>query len=1101
MNRFGAGFLRDAGRGGRCFFASVVLVCAVLGVVSPAGAVVSAAGWSIHSFAMPSGFSEAQNGQCLSDVAAPTGGVAPRCDGYQVTVRDAGSLAMDGSTVTLSDTVPAGLTVRKVGFYWSSLPAEDGGPEADLAQFGLCPVVSEPVVQCQLSTGELGLAPVAPDDTLRMYVYVTVNPGAEGALTNSAAVSGSGAPEAAVSAQNPVSSSMPLFGVSDLMSLITGLDGLADAQAGAHPYEFTTRIDFNSVFRFPPDPESSKFGVPAATSVQDLKDAVVDLPVGFLGSAVATPKCTLAQLSSGVAGAGATPPCPIDTQVGYIRTEPNGATSVESPLYNMVPERGVAAEFGFYDGLKASHVLYASVVPSAGGYVLRTTSPDVPQITLTDVEVTLYGDPAVHDGSSDTPVALLTNPADCSGESLVTSIHMDSWQNPGRYRADGTPDFSAPAWASGSSESPAVTGCNELRFEPLLSVQPETGVADSPTGLDFALKVPQNENPGTLATPPLRNARVVLPAGLTLDPSAATGLGACSEAQIDLGGAGAPSCPESSKIGSVEVSTPLVGGVLQGSVYLARQNENPFHSLLAGYIVIDDPTTGVIVKIPGNLTPDPATGQITATFDENPQFPVGELRLHFFGGARGELATPEGCGTYTTTSDLMPWSAPDSGPDATPSDSFQVGSDCVSAFSPGFVAGNESPQAGGYSPFTLSLSRTDGEQNLGGVSVTLPEGLLGKLAGIPLCPDANASNGTCPEASEVGSVQTGAGVGPDPLFVSGKAYLTGPYNGGPYGLVVEVPAIAGPFNLGTVVVRQSLRIDPTTAQVTDVSDPFPTIIDGIPLRIRSVNVTLDRPGFTFNPTSCTPTAVTGTVTSTQGASVNVSSRFQAGGCRELPFAPKFTVSTQARTSKKAGASLLVKGSFPTGDANVHSVAVTLPKQLPARLTTIQQACTQAVFTVNPASCPAGSDIGTASASTPILSVPVTGPVYLVSHGGAAFPDIVAILQGAGVTIDLTGSIDIKHNITSSTFASVPDAPITTFTLNLPEGPHSGLAAVVPAKAKGNLCGQSLSMPFTITGQNGAVVKQPVKIAVTGCPRAKKKAAKKHKQKAKPKKKI
>ncbi len=1084
MNSFSAGLLRHVGRGGRCFLASVVLICAVLGAVSSAGAVVAAAGWSIHSFATPSGFSEAHDVQCVNSIANPEGGAAPLCDAYQVTVRDAGSLAMDGSTVTLSDTVPASVTVRKVSFYWSGLPVEDGGPEADLAQFGLCPVVSGLVVQCRLSTDELGLAPVAPDDTLRMYVYVTVNPGVEGALTNTAGVSGGGAPEATVSAQSPVSSSVSLFGVSDLVSSIVGLDGAADTQAGAHPYELTTRIDFNSVVRIAPD---NGYGVPAATSVQDLKDAVVDLPVGLLGSASATPKCTLAQLSSGVAGAGATPPCPADTQVGYIRTEPADTTSVESPLYNMVPERGVAAEFGFYDGLKASHVLYASVVPSTGGYVLRTTSPDVPQITLTDVEVTLYGDPAVHDGSSDTPVAFLTNPSDCSGEPLVTTIHMDAWQNPGRYNADGTPDFSDPAWASGSSESPPVTGCNELRFEPSLSAQPETGVADSPTGLDFALKVPQNENPGTLATPPLRDARVVLPAGLTLDPSAATGLGACSEAQVGLGGAGAPSCPESSKIGSVEVSTPLVGGVLQGSVYLATQNENPFHSLLAGYIVIDDPTTGVVVKIPGNLTPDPATGQITATFDENPQFPVGELRLHFFGGARGELATPEGCGTYTTTSDLMPWSAPDSGPDATPSDSFPVSSGCTSGFAPAFTAGSENPQAGGYSPFTLSLSRNDGEQGLSGVTVSLPQGLLGKLAGIPLCPDAQANNGTCPEASQVGSVQTGAGVGPDPLFVSGKAYLTGPYNGGPYGLVVEVPAVAGPFNLGTVVVRQSLRIDPATAQVTDVSDPFPTILDGIPLRIRSVNVTLDRPGFTFNPTNCTPTAVTGTVTSTQGATTSVSSRFQAGGCRELPFAPKFTVSTQAKTSKHNGASLLVKGAFPAGDANIHSVAVTLPKQLPARLTTIQQACTQAVFAANPAGCPAGSDIGTASASTPILSVPVTGPVYLVSHGGAAFPDIVAILQGAGVTIDLTGSIDIKHNITSSTFASVPDAPISTFTLSLPEGPHSGLAAVVPTKNKGNLCGQSLVMPFTITGQNGAVVKQNNKITVTGCPRAKKKA--------------
>jgi hypothetical protein len=301
-----------------------------------------------------------------------------------------------------------------------------------------------------------------------------------------------------------------------------------------------------------------------------------------------------------------------------------------------------------------------------------------------------------------------------------------------------------------------------------------------------------------------------------------------------------------------------------------------------------------------------------------------------------------------------------------------------------------------------------------------------------------------------------------------------------------------------VVVRQSLRIDPHTAQVTAVSDPFPTILDGIPLRVRRVDVTLDRPGFTFNPTNCTPMAITGTVTSTEGASANVSSRFQAGGCRELPFAPKFTVSTQAKTSKQNGASLTVKTTYPPGaQANIKSVAVVLPKQLPARLTTIQQACPEATFAQNPASCPAGSDIGVGTATTPVLATPFTGPAYLVSHGGAAFPDVVIVFQGEGVTLDLVGSVNIKHGITSSDFATIPDAPISSFQLSLPEGPHSGLAAVVPAKTKGNLCGQSLHMPFTITAQNGAVLKQNIKIQVTGCAKAKKKP--KHTKKGKKKK--
>jgi hypothetical protein len=1063
----------------------LVASLAVLGLqTSLVSAAQPSPGWAAEMVATPSGFSAGDNTECLNGL---NNNNSPRlCDAYHIKVRNAGSVASDGSTVTLTVVPAAGLTVQRVGFSWSGLPQEDGGPSADLAQFGLC--TSSPV-QCQLPTGELGLPPVAPDDQLEMVVYVTVQ-GAPGALTGSATVTGGGAPEVSASLRNAISDTPPAFGFEYFNALNAGLDGLPETQAGAHPYEFTTRVELNSRFR--PLPENTGG---EATSIQDVKDVVVDLPLGFLGSALAAPECTLAQLSSEQR-------CPPDTAVGHLYTAPGADTSVDSPLYNVVPEHGVAAEFGYYDQLKSSHVLYSSVVPSPAGYLLRSIAPDVPQVQLTSIEAVLYGNPAEKAGTGNAPVALFTNPAACTGEPLRTSIHMDSWQSPGRMNPDGTPDLSDPAWTAGASESPPVTGCNLLRFEPSLSARPETTTTDAPTGLEVELKVPQNETPGSLATPPLRDASATLPAGLTVNPSAATGLGACTEAQIALGSPDAPTCPESSKVGSVEVSTPALPGVLTGSIYLAAQNENPFHTLLAGYIVIDDPTTGVMVKIPGSLTPDPSTGQITGVFKENPQFPVSDLKLHFFGGARGELATPNACGTFTTTSDLMPWSAPDSGPDATPSDSFPINAGCANAFNPGFTAGSVNPQAAGYSPFTLFLTRSDGEQNLAGLTVTLPPGLLGKIAGIPLCPDANANAGTCPESSLLGSVQAGAGVGPNPLFVGGRAYLTGPYNGGPYGLVVEVPAVAGPFNLGTVVVRQSLRIDPHTSQVTAVSDPFPTTLDGIPLRIRRVDVTLDRPGFMFNPTNCTPLAINGTVTSTQGASANVSSRFQAGGCRELPFKPTFKVSTQAGTSKKNGASLDVKVGSTPGQANIGKVAVTLPKALPSRLTTIQQACPEATFNANPASCPAGSNIGVATARTPVLANPVVGPAYLVSHGGAAFPDLVLVLQSEGIKLELVGSVNIKKQVTSSAFNSVPDAPISSFELKLPEGPHSGLTAVLPAKAKGNLCGTSLIMPTTMTGQNGAVLKQNTKIAVTGCTKAKKKPSRgahgKH-RKAKPKK--
>jgi hypothetical protein len=695
-------------------------------------------------------------------------------------------------------------------------------------------------------------------------------------------------------------------------------------------------------------------------------------------------------------------------------------------------------------------------------------------------------------GSSASSAALLTNPSDCSSGPLSMGLSVDSWP-------EGT--VAAARSDSASASLPQATGCGALQFEPSLQLRPDTTVADSPSGVDTEIRLPQDENPDGLATPDLRNATVALPAGVSLSPSIADGLEGCTAGEIALHSAAPATCPPASQIGTATLTTPALPDPLSGQIFVGTPECAPCTSadaqsgaLAHGYIQAQG--DGVIVKVAGSFALDPVTGQITARFMENPQQLVSDIQLNFKGGPRGAVATPEACGTYTTTSAFTPWSAPGSGPDATPFDSFAITSGCVSGFAPSFTAGSTSPQAGGYSPFSLSFSRTDTDQDLAGLSVTLPPGLLAKVAGVPLCPDASANAGTCPEASLLGTVQAGAGPGPDPFFLSGKAYLTGPYKGGPYGLAVEVPAVAGPFNLGTVVVRQSIRIDPHSAQVTAVSDPLPTILDGIPLRVRRIDVTLDRPGFTFNPTNCTPMTVTGTVTSTQGVSANVSSRFQAGGCRELPFNPKFTVNTQAATSKKQGASLLVKGTFPAGNANLHGVAVTLPKQLPARLTTIQQACIQATFAANPAACPIGSNIGTVTASTPVLANPVSGPVYLVSHGGAAFPDIVMVLQGEGVTLEVVGNIDIKHGVTSSTFTSIPDAPITTFTLNLPEGPHSGLGAVVPAKAKGSLCGQSLSMPFTITGQNGAVVKQPVKIAVTGCAKAKKKKGKaRHPKKA------
>jgi len=1070
---------------------AVSLAAFVLGTGS-ATAATPAPGWTIDSLAMPTNFSAANNAQCEKVVKQdqqPT----DACDAYQVTVTNTGSQPSDGSTVTIADTLPAGLTVQRIEFFWSGVGRAELGLEANsnlipfFEGFGI-KVCSTVPLQCSLPS-----FPVAPDDTLRMVVYVTVDdPNASGPLTDSATVSGGGAPEASTSEQNAISSTPPAFGLSSFNFYIDGLDGARDTQAGDHPYELVTTLDLNNEFRKTPEGAPGYGGI----SVHDLKNVVVDLPLGFVGSTLAAPECTLTQLSEASSnGSLEGSSCPPDTKVGHIITEPIATDSVNSPIYNLVPEYGYPAEFGYVDILKAAHVFYARVVPTPGGYVLQTTNPDIPQISLRRISVTFFGSPAVRDGTGNAQIPFFTDPTDCSGGPVVATIYMDSWQHPGHFNADGTPDFTDPNWASTESASPPVTGCNALQFTPELGAQPTTTVADSPSGLDFELKLPQTEDASVPATPALKTATVMLPEGMTVDPSAGQGLEACSEAQIGwLGGTpknfspAAPQCPEASKIGSLELTTPLIPGKLTGAMYIARQNENPYGSVLAAYVVVDDPVTGVLIKLAGRFMPNPTTGRITAVFEENPQLPFSDLKLHFFGGPRAELTTPENCGLSTTTSDLAPWSAPDSGPDGTPFDSFPIETGCVNGFAPAFTAGSTNLQAGSYTPFVASFSRSDTDQDLAGLSVSLPPGLLANIANVPLCPDANANAGTCPESTQVGTVRAGAGPGPNPLFVGGKAYLTGPYNGGPYGLSVVVPAIAGPFNFGLVVVRQSLRIDPNDAHVTDVSDPFPTILNptgsdgqriGIPIRLRRIDVSIDRPGFTFNPTNCAKLQVGGSMTSTQGQSSALAVPFQVTNCTTLGFKPVFKVSTQGKTSRANGASLSVKLTYPKAafgsQTNIKSVKVDLPKQLPSRLTTLQKACPDSTFNANPAACPAASRIGSATATTPILSAVLSGPAYFVSHGGAKFPELIVVLSGQGITVELHGETFIsKQGITSSTFRQVPDVPIGAFTLTLPEGPNSALAA------NGNLCASTLTMPTAFTAQNGATIKQSTPISVTGC---------------------
>jgi hypothetical protein len=492
---------------------------------------------------------------------------------------------------------------------------------------------------------------------------------------------------------------------------------------------------------------------------------------------------------------------------------------------------------------------------------------------------------------------------------------------------------------------------------------------------------------------------------------------------------------------------------------------------------------------------NPLTGQITTSLRENPQVPFSAVRLHFNGGPRAALANPQVCGVATTTGDFSAWSSPatlDSevfSPFTADWDGAGGACPATLPLTPSLIAETTNPSAGAFSPFIFTLSRSDRQQYLSRLSVTTPVGLLGMLSSVPLCGEPQAQQGTCPEASRIGTTNVAAGPGSHPLWVSGRVYLTTGYNGAPFGLSIVVPADTGPFHLGNVVVRSAITADKDTSALTITSDPLPQIIDGVPLRVQTVNVTVDRPGFMFNPTNCAAKQILTTIAGAQGALAHLSTPFVAAGCRSLPFSPRFVVSSSASTSKKNGASLDVKVLYNPGQANIRSVSVKLPKQLPSRLTTIQQACLATTFAANPATCPAGSLIGIAKARTPVLPVQLEGPAYLVSHGGAAFPDVVVVLQGEGVRIDLTGNVNIAKGITSSTFANAPDAPITSFELKLPEGPHSALATNLPAKAHGNLCGVKLIMPTTLTGQNGVRIKQNTRISVSGCPKVKSRARK------------
>ncbi len=827
--------------------------------------------------------------------------------------------------------------------------------------------------------------------------------------------------------------------------------------------------------------------------IGNVKDVRVDIPPGLSVNPQATcsgsgpgtcaekgGQCTQEQFKQSVVA------CPATSKVGEDEIDGVvagvGIEHVSVPMYDLVPPEGVPAEFGLdvelgpvktkiviVGGLSWYHEAETSEDSgvTTGDYHEYFTIKEVPkEIEIVKTRLKFTGTA----GSG----TFITLPSVCNTQ--TSYLHVDSYTSPGEFLA-------YPTLSGYPPKAISVGGCDKVPFAPDLSLSPgksEEG-PDKPDGITTDLHVPQSESAAQLNSSDVQNASVTLPEGLTMNPSAAHSVQACTSQQIKIGTNQTVECPKASEIGTVEIDTSMLPAkALQGSIYLAAPSGTPITGPpYAVYVAAESKQYGVGVRLQGTVTPNPQTGQLTTTFENAPPLPFDHFVLHFNGGEHAPLANPLVCVPQPLSS-LTPYTASfiGGGPASVALGSpFSVGTGSLCSSSAPFSLSqntqSSSSSAAAHTSFTLNLSRAEGQQYPSRVSTVLPAGLVGPVPAVTLCGEPQAKLGSCSEASRIGTANVTAGSG-DPYPFSGPVYLTGPYEGAPYGLSIPVAANAGPFALGTLVTRAQINVDPHTARLI-VSSVLPSVFQGVPLRLRQLSVTVDRAKFLFNPTNCGALSTDTTLTSTMGAIQTLSSPFQVTGCGSLPFKPKFTVSKNAQRSRMKGVTLTVKLTQSPGEANIREVHAELPKLLPARLTTLQKACVAATFEANPASCPAASKVGKARVSTPVLAGKLTGPAYLVSHGGVAFPDLEMILTGDGVTVILDGRTNIKSAITSSAFSSVPDVPINSFELTLPSGRYSALGAT------GELCSKKLIMPTTIVSQNSKTIKQNTKISVQGCP--------------------
>lgn len=819
---------------------------------------------------------------------------------------------------------------------------------------------------------------------------------------------------------------------------IEGNPGEAFTKAAGHPPWGITAVELNS----------KSAGLGAKEPEGSLKRLRVDVPPGLAADPEALGKCTVSQFDGDE--------CPASSEAGETELTVFLAavnTTITGKVYNLEQPPGLPLEFGIHVEVPLvanEHILLEGHVDWSGDYheyfEINNISKSIPVLK----SKLLFKGTA---GGN-----FLTIPSECSS-TTVSHVEVESYAGEISRAETHTPV--------------GVEECDKVPFKPTAEVKadPTTTGSDQPDGATTVVKVPQKAGSSEINTADIKDAHVTLPEGMTLNASAAHGLQACSAEQIGIGTTRAVSCPTASRVGTVTIETDLPPKTLSGPVYLGSPSGATITAPPYTLYLDAESVYGVSVRLQGKVEPNPSTGRLEVNFLSNPQLPFSELILTTNGGPRAPLANPLSCGKSSTDSIFSPYTGLANALSSTPFAS--TGCANPLPFSLSQTTQDSSKTAGAYTNYSFSLQRADGQQYLSQLSTVLPAGLVGEIPSVPLCAEAQAQTGTCPATSKIGTATASVGAGSEPYEFTGSVFLTGPYAGAPYGLSIPIEAAAGPFDLGSVVTRVGINVDTYTGRVIATSN-IPTIVGGVPLRLKNLNVTINRAKFLFNPSSCNPLATNTQLTSTFGASESTSSPFQVTGCSSLAFKPAFKAATSNKANKGNGAELHVDLTQPGHEANLRSVVASLPLQLPSRLTTLQKACPEASFAAGPTNCPPLSKVGTAIVSTPVLPNPLKGSAYLVSHAAAAFPDLDLVLEGDGVHVILVGNTNIKNGITTSTFASIPDVPVSSFSLDLPMQSNSVLTAY------GNLCLKPLLMPTTLTAQSGTVIKQNTRISVSGC---------------------